>query len=80
MNEKILESKELLPGRVVLKENIHENFNKIRSKDIEDLEELLAHLKSKKKIENFASVTGLNENYLTILRREIKATYPTQLN
>lgn len=80
--EKILESKELLPGRIILKEDIHEKFNKIRSNDIEDLEKLLEQLNSKKKIKKFALDSGLNENYLTILRREIKSNlpHPVKLN
>lgn len=74
--EKILKSKELLPGRIILKENIHEKFNKIRSNDIENLEELIEQLNSKKKVKKFAHDTGLSENYLIILRREIKSNLP----
>jgi hypothetical protein len=50
--EKILESKELLPGRKVLKESIHDKFNIIRSEGIKNLKELLEMLKTKKRMEN----------------------------
>lgn len=74
--KKILESKELLPGRKVLKENINETFLIIRSLGIDNLEELIEALKNKKKMENFAFKTGLSFNYLTILKREINSYQP----
>ncbi|UTB33405.1 MAG: hypothetical protein NKF70_03870 [Methanobacterium sp. ERen5] len=47
--KKILESKDLLPGRKVLKENINDTFLIIRSVGIDNLEELIEALKNKKK-------------------------------
>jgi hypothetical protein len=78
--EKILESKRLLPGRKVLKERIHDNFNIIRSKGVNNLKELLELLKTKKKMEKFASDTGLSYNYLIILKRDIKSYQPNPIN
>jgi len=74
--KKILESKELLPGRKVLKENINDIFVIIRSAGIDNLEELIEALRNKKKMEKFAFETGLNYNYLTILKREINSYQP----
>lgn len=74
--KKILESKELLPGRKILKENINDKFIIIRSVGINNLEELIEALKNKKKMEKFAFETGIDYNYLTILKREINSYQP----
>lgn len=78
--EKILKSKELLPGRKLLKEDINAKFNILRSEGIKNLKELLEMLKTKKKMEKFAHETGLPYNYLMILKREIKSYQPNPVN
>ena len=65
-----LKTKDILPGRKVLKEQLNERFDLLKSEGIESLFDLLDVLKSKTKIEQFASKTGLDTDYLTILRRE----------
>lgn len=65
-----LKTKYILPGRKVLKEQLDERFDLLKSEGIESLFDLLDALKSKIKIEQFASKTGLDTDYLTILRRE----------
>jgi len=65
-----LKTKDILPSRNVLKEQVDERFNLLKSEGIESLFDLLDILKSKAKIEQFATKTGLNTDYLTILRRE----------
>ena len=57
--EKILESKELLPGRRILKDNIQNRFCIIRSEGVNNLKELLENLKTKKKMDEFAYKTKL---------------------
>ena len=66
----ILLTKEILPGRVVLKEALDERFELFKSKKIDTLSDLLETLKTKSKIEKFSKDTGLSVEYLTILRRE----------
>ena len=46
--QRILESKEILPGRRILKEDILERFEIIRNIGVKNLKELLDQLKTKK--------------------------------
>ncbi len=78
--EKIIGSKELLTGRKVLKEDFNFKFNLIRSEGIVNLKKLFDKLKTKKKMDKFADETGLSNNYLTILRREINSYQPKPEN
>ena len=66
----ILKTKDILPGRIVLKENIDTRFDILKSNGINSLNDLLERLKTKPKVERFAKVSGLTVEYLTILRRE----------
>ncbi|MFZ4725136.1 MAG: DUF4332 domain-containing protein [Paludibacter sp.] len=66
----ILTTKDILPGRVVLKEALEERFELLKSRKIDTLSDLLDTLKTKSKIEKFSNDTGLSVEYLTILRRE----------
>ena len=61
----------VLPSRQVLKEDIENRFDFLRSAGINDLEALLVELKTKQKVESFSKRTGLPIDYLTILRREV---------
>lgn len=66
----ILWTKDILPGRIILKEKLDERFELLKSRKINTLSDLLETLKSKEKIEKFSEETGLSVEYLTILRRE----------
>jgi hypothetical protein len=66
----ILRTKDILPGRIILKDNIDERFDLLKSKDIKSVNDLLKILKTKSQIEKFSKETGLSVEYLTILRRE----------
>lgn len=67
---KILLTKEILPGRIILKEDLDERFDILKTKKIKTLSDLLETLKTKQKIDRFSKETGLTVEYLTILRRE----------
>lgn len=69
----ILKSADLLPSRMILKENIDKNFDILKNQTVKNLDELLKTLKNKEKLQDFSKKSGLNENYLTILIREIKS-------
>lgn len=69
----ILKSADLLPSRMILKENIDTNFDIIKNQNIRHVDELLKLLNNKKKLHDFSNQSDLNENYLTILIREIKS-------
>lgn len=66
----ILLTKEILPGRIILKEDLDERFDLLKTKKIKTLSDLLETLKTKQKIDRFSKETGLTVEYLTILRRE----------
>lgn len=66
----ILKSKEILPGRIILKDRLDERFDLFESLGIKTLSDLLDALKTKSRIDQFSKVTGLSVEYLTILRRE----------
>ncbi len=67
---------QLLPSREMLKTEIHENFEKIKKSGIQNLKELQNGLKNKKKVQLFAQKSGIEEKYLTLLRREINSLHP----
>lgn len=71
----ILKTKDILPGRIMLKDKIDERFDLIKSKGIHSLSDLLEELKTKPKIEKFAKDTALSVDYLTILRREANSYF-----
>jgi hypothetical protein len=73
----ILKSSDLLPSRNILKDNIENNFAIIKKQKIRNLDELLSRLKDKNKLHDFSKQSGISENYLTILVREIKSIRPS---
>lgn len=71
--KKILVQKDILPGRIILKEKIEERFDILEKEHIKNLQDLHNALKTKKKIEDFAIKTNLSIEYLTVLRRDVNA-------
>lgn len=67
----ILKKQNLLPGRKILLENLEENFHKMAAAGIHNLAELKNNISSAQRLFAFASKTGVPENYLTILKREM---------
>lgn len=67
----ILKKQNLLPGRRILLENIDENFQRMTDTGIHNLAELKNNLASTERLFAFAAKTGVPENYLTILKREM---------
>jgi len=74
--KEIIETSDLLPSRLILKDNIENYFDQIKNQEIKNVDELLNLLKTKKRLLDFAGKSGLPEDYLTILAREIKSYYP----
>ncbi len=66
----------VLPGRVILKEDLAARFKTLADCGIANLEDLTNILKTKKKLADFAQTSGLSEEYLTILRREANSFVP----
>jgi hypothetical protein len=71
-----LEARELIPSRLILKENLEERFEVLASAGISNLMELIGSLKSKANVENFSEQIGLPVGYLTILKREASSYFP----
>jgi hypothetical protein len=67
----ILKTRDILPGRILLKEKIDERFDQLKSYGIHTLRDFLESVKSKSSLEQLAKETGLPVEYLTILKREV---------
>jgi len=74
--KRILNSADLIPSWMVLKENIDENFDIIKELEIQDLDALQETLKTKKRLHEFSEKSGLSEDYLIVLRRMINGYHP----
>ena len=71
-----LKSRELIPSRISLKDELDERFKIIENSGITNLKELIITLKTKPKIALFSKKTGLSKEYLTLLNREAKSYLP----
>ncbi len=78
--KKSLAARELIPSRRILKNDLDQNFDVLRSAGIRNLYELLAVLNSKSKTISFSEKTGLTTDFLTLLRREANSYFPTPVN
>lgn len=74
--ERSIRSRELIPSRKVLKNDLGKAFNRLRSMGINNLRELLDALKSKAKLKDLAKKSDLDENYMTLLKREANSYLP----
>ena len=74
--EQNLLSRELIPSRQPLKDGLNEKMEILKELGIDTLDELLIYLKSKKKLETLAVLSGLSIEYLTLLRREVNSYLP----
>ena len=71
-----LELADLLPSRMILKEQLEERFNYLKSIGIKNVLELQKLLKKKEKLAELSRVECLSEDYLVILLREINSIQP----
>jgi hypothetical protein len=75
-----IKNSELLPSRKTLKDHIDKRFKILRENEVDNLQDLVNLLKTPKKAREFAGKSGLPENYLLILRREINSYTPNPVN
>lgn len=75
-----LQTQDLLPGRIILQEQIGPRFEILAGMGISNLQELHEALKTKKRVSQFAQESGLSLEYLTILRREVNSYRPNPVN
>lgn len=69
--EKLLKSQNLLPGRRILLEEIDSRFEAIRQMGIDTADRLKKDLSTPLKLAVFAQKSGIPEEYLVILKREL---------
>ncbi|MEN6340184.1 MAG: DUF4332 domain-containing protein [Clostridiaceae bacterium] len=69
--ESMLKSQNLLPGRRILLEEIERRFEAIRSLGIDTAERLKKELSTPQKLAAVAAKSGIPEEYLVILKREL---------
>ena len=74
-----LESRDMIPSRVSLKDELDERFKLLEINGINNLKELIEELKTKQKIELFSNETGLTIEYLALLKREAKSYIPNPI-
>jgi hypothetical protein len=68
-----LDTADLLPSRMVLKDKLDERFNFFKSIGIRNVKELQQTLKKKDKLAELSKVDFLSEDYLVILLRELNS-------
>jgi hypothetical protein len=73
---KELEHADLLPSRRILQEAIRPRFACLSKHGLQNLDDLLLALKTPDKLKAFARKTGLPEEYLVILKREVGSRRP----
>jgi predicted flap endonuclease-1-like 5' DNA nuclease len=71
-----LDSRELIPSRKPLKIKLKERFDRIGSAGIETLGDLIKSVKNKEKLDQFSQETGIDIDYLTLLKREANSYFP----
>jgi hypothetical protein len=74
--KKNLESRDMIPSRVSLKNDLDERFKILETNSITNLKELIDRLKTKPEIKQFSIDTGLTIEYLTLIKREAKSYLP----
>jgi len=75
-----IKNSELLPSRKMLKDHLDERFKILKENNVYTLHDLANLLKTPKKAREFAEKSGLPEDYLLILRREINSYTPNPVN
>ena len=75
----ILETGQVLPSRKILKEKISERFSILESMGIRNLKDLEDTLRTKKKLERFSQASGLPQDYLVILKRQMRIYKPNPI-
>ena len=72
-----LKTGRLLPSRMPLLADIESNFSLIQQTGINNADRLREELKSNKRLAKLAEGTGISEDYLKLLKREVNNLLPT---
>ncbi|OHD55759.1 MAG: hypothetical protein A2Y33_14060 [Spirochaetes bacterium GWF1_51_8] len=68
---RVLDGMEMIPSRMILKEDTAARFGLLKNEGIDHLEQLSAALKNPDKISALAKKTGIPEEFLAVLKREL---------
>ncbi|MEJ2544897.1 MAG: DUF4332 domain-containing protein [Calditrichaceae bacterium] len=71
-----IEDTNLVPSRASLLDGIENKFKLLKQYGIKTFADLRKEIKNAKNIPSFSSKTGIDVNYLTLLRREIESYFP----
>jgi hypothetical protein len=71
---------DLLPSRQILRKDIDKRFKILKEIGVQNLQDIVNSLKTPKKTKEFAEKSGLNSEYLLILRREVNSYLPKPVN
>jgi hypothetical protein len=71
-----IQETDLVPSRCSLKDYLDDSFHKLQMKGIGTLADLRKALKNVKSIDLLARETGMDAEYLTLLRREVESYFP----
>jgi hypothetical protein len=71
-----IESTDLVPSRTVLLEGLDGNLASLGDHGAETLADLRYELKNKKRLAALSEATGIDADYLVLLRREIESWFP----
>jgi len=74
--KEILRDMDMIPSWMILKENISQRMDSIIKQGVSNLDELITVLKTKKKVEVFSEISGMELDYLIVLRRMINGYIP----
>ena len=77
--QRMLENKDLLPSRKMLLEDIDAHFAAIKAAGVITMADLVRFLKTSKRLAKAAEMTGVPEEYLKVLRRELGGYQPKPL-
>ena len=72
----ILKTTNMIPSWKILQKNVDENLDLIKEQHIHNLDELQKALKDKGKLQEFSKQSGLQEDYLSVLRRMVNGYHP----
>jgi len=73
---KRIEATDLIPSRACLTDSIKEKMNALEKQGIKTLASLRDKLKNSRQMDSVAKTTGIDAQYLTLLRREIEGYFP----
>ncbi|MGV8083606.1 MAG: DUF4332 domain-containing protein [Coriobacteriia bacterium] len=73
---KRIEATDLVPSRAPLLDGIEAAMSALKAYGITTLAQLRSELKTAKRLDATAQATGIGEQYLTLLRREVESYFP----